>query len=911
MLSKPPYNPTMRDSVNPLSQESRGRQAQVLLAGLVLILSLLVTYALWSNANESALKNLQGDFNFRTQETAEQIKQRMATYQQVLRGTKSFMLSSVNVERAEFGSYVATLRLEEHFPGIQAIGYSMIVPNQGKAKHIESIRHQGFPEYSIKPAGERDFYTAIVHIEPFDVMNRRAFGYDMFSEPVRREAMEKARDSGRAALSGKVTLVQEAQTDVQHGFLMYLPIYEPGMPINTVQERRAAIAGWVYAPFRIGDFMAGFGGGRASDLKITIYDGDATSQQACLFNCKNINSNRALFQTTKLVTIAGRLWTVDIHSEPDYLAQLDRDKPQLLAAAGIGVSMLLALLVWILASGKSRAVALALDMTRELRSSHAQISAEQQRMKVILENSHDAFVAIDTSGFVTDWNTQAERTFGWSASEAIGKDLATLIIPPDQREAHNTGLRQFAASGTGPVINNRIELMALHRSGKAIPVELAVAAIRSETKYASNAFIRDISERKEAELREAQRQHALEDARTALHHAQKLEAVGKLTGGVAHDFNNVLQIVYGSIQLLLSDVGTKKQKEKWLHNALRAVERGGKLSSQLLAFARRQPLQPLVVNIGRLVRNMDDLLRRALGESIEIETIVTGGLWNTLVDPYQLENVILNLAINARDAMKDGGKLTIELGNAMLDDDYVRSESSLPAGQYVVIAVSDTGTGMTDDVMKHIFEPFFTTKREGEGTGLGLSMAYGFVNQSGGHIRIDSEVGHGTKVKIYLPRSVDPEEDIPTSADDPIIGGTETILVVEDDIGVQATVVAMLTELGYRVLKADNGESALAVIKSGERIDLLFTDVVMPGALPSPELAKRAKSMLPTIAVLFTSGYAQNAIVHGGRLDPGVQLLSKPYKREQLARKVRQVIADQHQAEAKNNTGGLATASGS
>jgi PAS domain S-box-containing protein len=893
-----------------LDELVRGRYVPSLLAGLILAVSLLITYALWSNAQQSALKDLQSDFDFRAQETTQHIAQRMATYQQVLRGTKGFLLGSIEVKRDEFRAYVAALRLAEYYPGIQAIAISEIVPEQQKNQHIESIRRQGFPEYSIKPSGERDFYTSITQIEPFNLMNQRAFGYDMFSEPVRRAAMEKARDSGRTSLSGIVTLVQEAQTNVQPGFLMYMSIYKPGMPTNTVEERRAAIAGWVYAPFRVNDFMAGLGGERFSNIKITIYDGEVTSTQACLFSCANIDSGSALFKTTKRITIAGRPWTLDIRSEPAFEAQMDRDKPRLIAIAGVGVSLLLGLLVWLLASARSRALALALDMTRELRSSHNQIAAEQQRMKVIIENSHDAFVAIDTNGSITDWNTQAERTFGWMAGEAIGKDLATLIIPHDQREAHNVGLRRFATSGTGPVINNRIELMALHRSGKDIPVELAVAAIKSEAGYTSNAFIRDITERKEAERREAQRQQALEDARIALQHSQKLEAVGKLTGGVAHDFNNVLQIISGSIQLLLSNNDSREQREKRLHIALSAVERGSKLSSQLLAFARRQPLQPRVINIGRLVRNMDGLLRRALGESIEIETIVGGGLWNTLVDPNQLENVILNLTINARDAMKGAGKLTIELGNGMLDDEYVLSQPEVRPGQYVVLAISDTGSGMTAEVMEHVFEPFFTTKPEGEGTGLGLSMAYGFVKQSGGHIRLYSEIGHGTTVRIYLPRSLDLEEDIPSSSNDPIVGGTETILVVEDDIGVQATVVAMLTELGYRVLKADNGENALAIIKSGEMIDLLFTDVVMPGTLRSPDLAKQAKTVLPNIAVLFTSGYTQNAIVHGGRLDPGVDLLSKPYRREQLARKIRHVIANQQQAAIKNDSAAITITSG-
>lgn len=389
-----------------------------------------------------------------------------------------------------------------------------------------------------------------------------------------------------------------------------------------------------------------------------------------------------------------------------------------------------------------------------------------------------------------------------------------------------------------------------------------------------------------------ERTQQLEQSQLALQRSQKLEAIGQLTGGVAHDFNNVLQIISSNLQLLQYGSGEAEQRAAFLRAAVDAVDRGTKLSSQLLAFARRQPLQPITLNLSRVLRGMDDLLRRALGETIEIETVVAGGLWNSTVDPNQLENVILNLAINARDAMPNGGRLTLELGNAMLDDRYVLSQPDLPAGQYVMLAVSDTGKGMPAEVIERAFDPFFTTKSEGMGTGLGLSMAYGFVKQSGGHIRIYSELGSGTTFKIYLPRSFDAEVEVPRPVAGPVVGGSETVLVVEDDPAVQEAAVLTLKDLGYRVLQAGNGASALNVLQRGVAVDVLFTDVVMPGPVRSTELARQAKQMLPEIAVLFTSGYTQNAIVHAGRLDPGVELLSKPYRREDLARKLRHVIAN-------------------
>jgi signal transduction histidine kinase len=436
-----------------------------------------------------------------------------------------------------------------------------------------------------------------------------------------------------------------------------------------------------------------------------------------------------------------------------------------------------------------------------------------------------------------------------------------------------------------------------------VSTNLQMAHVRRE---AMRELRESITERKRAEqilqqaneLLEARVQAAIADraaAEAQLRQAQKMEAIGRLTGGVAHDFNNVLQVIGGNLQLLIRDTSTNALAGQRLQTSLAALDRGARLASQLLAFARRQPLAPKVVNLGRLLRGFDDMLRRALGEGIEVETIIAGGLWNTFVDTAQVENAILNLAINARDAMEGQGKLTIEAGNAALHDAYVAQCPDVTVGQYVMLAVSDTGCGIPDDLLERVFEPFFTTKAEGQGTGLGLSMVYGFVKQSGGHIKIYSEPGQGTVVRVYLPRSR-AQEDLEVSVDaGPATGGTETVLVVEDDEAVRVTVVDMLTDLGYRVLKAKDADSALAIIESGVSVDLLFTDVVMPGTLRSPELARRTRERLPNVAVLFTSGYTENAIVHGGRLDDGIDLLSKPYSREALARKVRHVLRNQQQ----------------
>ena len=390
------------------------------------------------------------------------------------------------------------------------------------------------------------------------------------------------------------------------------------------------------------------------------------------------------------------------------------------------------------------------------------------------------------------------------------------------------------------------------------------------------------------ESRVEERTQELLDMQEVLRQSQKMEAVGNLAGGIAHDFNNLLQVMQGSLQLLEKQVQDERGRS-YLRNALSATNRGTQLAAQLLAFGRRQPLEPRVINLERLIHDMDGMLQRSIGEGIEVEIVVEDGLWNTLADPTNVETALLNLAINARDAMDGNGKLTIALGNVELDDDYSGRAFDVAPGQYVALAVTDTGSGIPADIIDKVFDPFFSTKPEGKGTGLGLSMVYGFAKQSGGNAKIHSEPGMGTTVRLYLPRAV-AEEQATEKAVEPITGGGETILVVEDDDAVRETSAELLRDLGYRVLIARDGDSAIASLTHHPNIDLVFTDVVMPGAIKSTELAERVKANWPRTAVLFNSGYAENSIVHGGRLDQGINFLSKPYSREQLARKMRQVL---------------------
>ncbi|MCF6127465.1 response regulator [Mesorhizobium sp. M7A.F.Ca.CA.001.07.2.1] len=383
-----------------------------------------------------------------------------------------------------------------------------------------------------------------------------------------------------------------------------------------------------------------------------------------------------------------------------------------------------------------------------------------------------------------------------------------------------------------------------------------------------------------------------EKAESQIRQMHKMEAVGQLTGGIAHDFNNMLAVIISAMNLAQRKLARGEHDiAQFIDAAIDAATRAANLTARLLAFSRQQPLAPQIVDANRLLTGMSDLIRRALGETIRIETVLAGGLWKTHADPSQIENAVLNLAVNARDAMGDDGKLTIETANSHLDDSYAAAHAEVAAGQYVMIAVSDTGSGMTPDVISKAFEPFFTTKAVNKGTGLGLSQVFGFVKQSGGHVNIYSEPGEGTTIKIYLPRYFGPEEPaVPTGrGDNTAAPVTETILVVEDDARVRVSTTEAIRELGYTVIHAASGEEALQKLAENPNVALLFTDIVMP-VMNGRKLAEEAVARMPLLKVIFTTGFTRNAVVHNGVLDHDVHFLAKPFTIEQLAAKLRDVL---------------------
>ena len=493
-----------------------------------------------------------------------------------------------------------------------------------------------------------------------------------------------------------------------------------------------------------------------------------------------------------------------------------------------------------------------------------------------MQTALDAFIQTDENGVVLDWSPQAEAMTGWARVEAVGVKVEDLVFPEQLRAAHRERVIRFLQEAAGGAMGMRYESPGQHRDGHEYFVEISLTTLRRGEGHIVNAFVRDITQKRAAAEQLIQ--------------AQKMESVGQLTGGIAHDFNNMLTVITGTIEILADAVKEVPHLANITKLISDAADRGAQLTSSLLAFARKQPLQPSEIDVNALIREIVRLLMPTLGQHIEITTALGGDVWPAFVDRGQLSAALVNLAINARDAMPTGGTLNFTSSNIQLGVPDAVAHGVERAGDYVSIEVSDTGIGIAPEHLDRIFDPFFSTKEVGQGTGLGLSMVFGFVKQSGGSVEVRSEEDHGATFRIFLPKADTSALHPPAQEEGPVLGGSETILCVEDDDKIRDYVAVQLKSLGYKVLVASNADEAIATVNKGATFDLLFTDIVMPGSMNGRQLAETLMVGRPSLRVLFTSGYSAGAIPLQGRAGHGIPLLTKPYRRSELARMLRRCL---------------------
>lgn len=740
--------------------------------------------------------------------------------------------------------------------------------------------HERGPEGDIVPAGPRDEYFPVnVDVSFEGWMN--LLGLDLVHETARRAAAERARDEGRPIATKAVTLAVAPTAGAS--YLVYHPVYRAPMPPD-LEARRGALLGFVVGVFRVSEVLRAAIKGTPdllSNIDFLLDDHQAADHYertpVATFTAASRDVRAAVTVADRMKPTGlrigrafetlGQHWQLVFAFPRSAIDNLLSPGEEVVLLLGIVITMLLAAFVHRERLRMLEAESLATRRTADLKR-----AAREQ--EAVIDASLLAIIVLDPVYTVRVWNRAAERIFGFMAAEVIGKPYP--LVPETGRAEFEA---TFARVRNGEIIRD-MEVRRLRKDGSFVDVVFSgVPLLNAEGKLRGALFtLDDVTEKKTIQQQLAQ--------------AQKMEAVGQLTGGIAHDFNNVLGAVVGNLDLAVDRLQDQPDTQEMVRDALDAALRGAELVKRLLAFARKQPLQPQVIDVRTAFGELGPLLKLSLGEQISIETSAAADIWPVRVDPVQLQNAILNLAINARDAMPDGGRLSVAATNFDLDEAFAPIYPDLKPGAYVAIAVSDTGSGMSPEILARVFEPFFSTKGTGKGTGLGLSMVYGTIRQSGGAVKIYSEIGKGTTVRLFLPRVETAADDASAAAaePDPVLPtGRERILVVEDSPDMRKVATGILAGLGYAIVEAENADEALRALRR-QPIDLVFSDVVMPGSLDGLGLAREVLRRHPGLPVLLTSGFSSKVATDGEIQTLGAELIVKPYRRAELAGLVRRLL---------------------
>jgi PAS domain S-box-containing protein len=861
-------------------------------AALALCAGLLGTFVLFSLIRKGDNARLATRFADLADDRWLALQQRLIADMEVLRSVSRFYAASREVERHEFTTF--TRDVFPLHPEILSLEWLPRVRAAERAAFEAEARREGFHDFQIVERSEdekwiraegRDEYFPAFYLEPFET-SKLAFGHDYASVPARRAAMERARDMNMAAATSTELFRLGDNGNDRLGFMVFLPIYHNDLPYETLEQRRENLVGFVTLVLHVNELVdVSLGGFAPAGVEFHLFDGASGTGQLLythrsrlpsltrgrLARIFSTNPNRLTW--TNAFNVADREWTIVCRATQRFIATHESKAAWAVLPAGVAVTALIIGYLLTIMRNWQRLEQMAGFLSDEV----AERRKIQERLELQIERMPLACIVWDTEFRVQTWNPAAEKIFGFAKEEAIGQQMVPKIVS-EKRMAEAEPLMKKLIEG-GELVALTFENIT--QDGRAIVCEWTSTPLklRDGTIVGVLSMARDITERKNMEKQ--------------LVHAQKMEAIGRLASGVAHDFNNLLTVIIGYSELMLKHINPDDPHYANIEEICKAGNRAAALTRQLLAFSRKQVLEPKVFDLNSCVDNMDKMLRRLIGEDIELIIKPAPNIGRVKADPGQIEQVIMNLVVNARDAMPSGGKITVETANVVLDQEYASTRADVTPGDYVMIAVSDTGTGMTEEVKAHIFEPFFTTKELGKGTGLGLSTSFGIVKQHGGHIAVYSELGEGTTFKVYLPQVKEAAETLAARPEGEIglPRGTETILIVEDEPGLRKFTAIVLRELGYNVLDAANGEDALRLAEeyAGQKIDLMFTDIIMP-RIGAKELAEKLRKMHPETKLLFTSGYTETSVVGRGVMERGIVFLQKPFTAESLARKIREVL---------------------
>lgn len=844
----------------------------LLAAGLVV--TVLVSLYIKTNGEEAA----EREFAFTCNEIRLNIADRLDANAQILRSGAALFDASEVVTREEWRSFVERLRIDQHLPGIQGIGFTQWIPREQLTHHVEEIRLQGFPGYRVRPEGDRAIYTSILYLEPFSGRNLRAFGYDMFSEPVRRVAMERARDENAAALSGKVTLVQETDEDVQAGALMYVPVYRHGMPIETVEQRRAAIQGWVYSPYRMTDLVRGTLRGwdvKQKDRRISlqIYDGDELTSDTLLYDSQSPEDKASIATTAYLTQLtpvisAGHLWTLRFVQVGRSISMADYMSSWIVLVGGTIINLLLFGLLLSLFATRAN--------MREARRLTVELRQSEERYRQLFESASDAlFLIAIESGQIVEANSTAIDLYGYDREELLAKKIVDLSAEPEKTLQFLREMKTLP--GRTVHVSQRLHFK---KDGTVFPVEVNARSFTWKGQSVLFISVRDITERKRAEEQFLQ--------------LQKAESLGRMAGASAHHFNNQLSVVMGNLDIALDDLPRREDVTRYLRNAMEAARKAAEVSGLMLTYlgqtvGKREPLD-LSATCSRSL----PILLRALPEGVTLKTDLAVPGPVICANANQIQQVLSNLITNAWEAM--GGQAGViqlavkTVSPEMIPNVHVTPVSWQPAEtSYACLEVMDTGCGIVAADLEKIFDPFFSSKFPGRG--LGLPVVLGIVKVHEGGIAIESKPGQGSVFRVFFPLSLEPLAP-PTEKPDAILTGqgNGTVLLVEDEEAVLETSAVLLKRLGFSVRTAVDGIEAVEVFqKYRHEISVVLCDLTMP-RMNGWETLAALRQIVPGVPVILASGHDPAQVLAGDHPERPQAFLHKPYQlaglREALARAI-------------------------